>query len=102
MKRYINLTENQRYALETIYRHNTEPFVKVSEYKQHHIKTRSLNCIIKKGLIEIIYYKDEKYYYRTERGRVVSCTNYNHNIDTTLGDYLKTVEKYNVTVESMV
>lgn len=95
MKRYISLTEKQRVVLNKIYNHNCNPIVKVSEYKKHGIATRTLNCLIEKGLIEIVTKKNIEYYYRTERGRIVSCCNINHNIDTTLGDYFKMVVAYN-------
>lgn len=94
-KRRINLTQKQRDALNHIVNHQVRPIVKKDEFKKFDIGTRTMNCLFEKGLIEVIDYKGKEYYFYTERGRIVSCCNYNHNIDTTMGDYYAMVDAYN-------
>lgn len=95
MSRYINITQKQREALNHIINHQVKPVVKKYEYKKYSISTRTLNCLFVKKLIKLVKVNGVDYYYYTERGRIVNCTNVNHNIDMTLGDYHKMIVDYN-------
>ncbi len=71
----ISITNKQRQALYAVDR-NT---VKVgNHYELFH--TRTLNCLLKKKLIEI----DENVYKKTEWGRIVLAYNISHNINLDL------------------
>lgn len=71
----ISITENQRQALYAVDRNK----IKVGKHKKF-FHTRTLNCLLKKKLIEI----DEGNYKKTEWGRIVLAYNINRNIDLDL------------------
>jgi len=68
----ISITERQREALYAVDRNN----IKIGKH-DNFFHTRTLNCLLKKKLIEI----NKGGYKKTEWGRIVLCYNINHNID---------------------
>jgi len=70
----INITEIQRHALHKV----DNNVINVGKHKQF-FHTRTLNCLLRKKLIEI----NNGVYIKTEFGRIVLCYNHN-NIDLDL------------------